>query len=614
MALVKFYRGLYAKYDSTTHADGVYFATDKQLILMNGTEYGGVNMSQFEGFVKDVNVSGNTLTFKKDVGGVWTDTSLTLVEAADNSVVVGDGTNGASVKVNVKSVTGDGLKLGDDGLYVDLSVLNGNGDGSITKKVNDAIAKLDVSDSAVQGSFVKSVSETDGKISVSKGTVGSTNKTVTVGGTDGNVDLAVNVDGTSIVVDSSTGKLSVANSALIEYVGSEAIKVSEVSDGKKTISLGINTSDKVLTQSENGLLTNISLSYDSTAKEIKLFGKDSSAPISTIDASDFIKDGMLAGETVFTATAASQEVTINTQKHTFTGLTVGNTYIAFIFKIEGKTTSYSWDKLDVTTLVDVYKNGDGLNLDTTTNTFSVKKDSTDEGYLSVSANGIKVSGVNSAIAAAKAEAKTVVAKAASDAHITVTSTTDNTDGHVTYYVGSTDIASATALNNEIAARKAIEGQSGTTYAADSTTNYIKTATSLTNADKLLDAQVKKNADAISELPTSSAVDTKIATAINALDVSTIGGSGNVITTISETDGKISATSAKLTSTLVTRTATAGTTTKVKVDGTTVEAAITSLATSIKTNENAITTLNGANTVSGSVKNTVESYLAWNEVN
>jgi hypothetical protein len=612
MALVKFYRGLYAKYDSVTHADGVYFATDKQLILMNGTEYGGVNMSQFEGFVKDVNVSGNTLTFKKDVGGVWTDTSLTLVEAGDNSVVVGNGTNGASVKVNVKSVTGDGLKLGDDGLYVDLSVLNGTGEGSVTKKVNDAIAELDVSDSAVQGSFVNSVSETDGKISVSKGTIGSTNKTVTVGGTGGNVDLAVNVDGTSIVVDSSTGKLSVANSALIEYEGSNAIKVSEVSGGKKTISLGINNADKVLTQSEDGLLTNITLVYDSTNKKIQLLGKNSTE-ISTIDASDFIKDGMLAGETVFTATATSQEVTIGTQKHTFTELTIGNTYIAFIFKIEGKTTSYSWDKLDVTTLVDVYKNGDGLNLDTATNTFSVKKDSTDEGYLSVSANGIKVSGVNSAIATAKAEAKTVVAKATSDAHITVTSTTDDTDGHVTYYVGSTDTASATTLNNEIAARKAIEGQSGTTYAADSTTNYIKTATSLTNADMLLDAQVKKNADAISNLPTSSAVDTKIATAINALDVSAIGGNGKVITTISETDGKISATAASLTSTLVTRTATVGTTTKVKVDGTTVEAAITSLATSIKTNENAITTLNGANTVSGSVKNTVEAYLAWNEV-
>lgn len=525
MALVKFYRGLYAKYSSTTHADGVYFATDKQLILMNGTEYGGVNMSQFEGFVKDVNVSGNTLTFKKDVNGVWTDTSFDLVEAAD-----------------------------------------------VTNKVNEAIAKLDVSDSVVQGSFVKSVSETDGKISVSKGTVGSANKTITVGGTNGNVDLAVNVDGTSIVVDDSTGKLSVANSALIEYVGSNAIGVSAVSDGKKTISLKLNNNDKVLTQSENGLLANISLTYDSTAKEIKLFGKDSSSAISTIDASEFIKDGMLAGETIFTATATSQEVTVNTQKHTFTGLTIGNTYIAFVFKIDGKTTSYSWDSLDVTTLVDVYKNGDGLSLDTSTNTFSVKKDSTSEAYLSVSANGVKVSGIDAKFNAA-----------------------------------------TTALTNEINTRKAIEGQDGTTYTADSTTNYLKDATSLTNADKLLDAKVKANADAIAELPTSSTVDSKITTAINALDVSAIGGNGKVITTISEANGKISATSKDLTSTLVTRTATAGTTTVVKVDGTTVETAITSLATSIKTNENAITKLNGANTVSGSVKNTVETYLAWNEV-
>lgn len=41
------------------------------------------------------------------------------------------------------------------------------------------------------------------------------------------------------------------------------------------------------------LFSSIQLSYDSSDKKIKLFGRDESNPISTIDASDFIKDGML---------------------------------------------------------------------------------------------------------------------------------------------------------------------------------------------------------------------------------------------------------------------------------------------------------------------------------
>ena len=128
MAQVKFYRGKYANYNKTTHKDGIFFAGDKHLIIMNGVEYGGVNMSQFEGFIKDVDVEGNLLKFKKDVNGSWTDVTIKLLEAADNSIVIGDIVNGnvkdgSSIKVNVRHVddAADGLKLDNDGLYVDLT-------------------------------------------------------------------------------------------------------------------------------------------------------------------------------------------------------------------------------------------------------------------------------------------------------------------------------------------------------------------------------------------------------------------------------------------------------------------------------------------------------------
>ena len=49
-----------------------------------------------------------------------------------------------------------------------IATLNGTGAGSVSKKVTDAIADLDVTDTAKTGEFVTAVSETDGKISVTR--------------------------------------------------------------------------------------------------------------------------------------------------------------------------------------------------------------------------------------------------------------------------------------------------------------------------------------------------------------------------------------------------------------------------------------------------------------
>lgn len=138
MAQIKFYRGLYKNYSTSTHADGIYFATDNHCIMMNGIQYGGVDNAMFEGFIKDVDVDGNVLSFKKDVKGTWTDVSIKLLEAVDKSIVLGtisnDGVNdGSTIKVNVKEVgDADGLKLGDDGLYVDLT--------KTTKAITDEVS------------------------------------------------------------------------------------------------------------------------------------------------------------------------------------------------------------------------------------------------------------------------------------------------------------------------------------------------------------------------------------------------------------------------------------------------------------------------------------------
>ena len=57
-------------------------------------------------------------------------------------------------------------------------------------------------------------------------------------------------------------------------------------------------------------------------------------------------------------------------------------------------------------------------------------------------------------------------------------------------VTESDIASKTALDAEIVARKAVDGQTGDTYAANAGTNYIAEAKSLNDADVKLDAALK----------------------------------------------------------------------------------------------------------------------------
>ena len=100
-----------------------------------------------------------------------------------------------------------------------------------------------------------------------------------------------------------------------------------------------------------------------------------------------------------------------------------------------------------------------------------------------------ISKLENQVDAAKAAATTKVEKDAAASHLTLTSATA-ADGSVTYTVGENDIAAKTDLDAEIAARKAVDGQNGQTYAANANANYISNATSLNDADVKLDAALK----------------------------------------------------------------------------------------------------------------------------
>ena len=128
---------------------------------------------------------------------------------------------------------------------------------------------------------------------------------------------------------------------------------------------------------------------------------------------------------------------------------------------------------------------------------------------------------------AKAAATTKVEKDAQASHLTLQSATA-ADGSVTYTIGENDIASKTDLDAEIAARKAVDGQSGKTYAANADANYIAKATSLNDADVKLDAALKTADDAML---------TGVA-AGNGINVSAKSGKSQTITAVAVTNDPI----------------------------------------------------------------------------
>ena len=297
----------------------------------------------------------------------------------------------ADVQIELNKITN-----GSDGSIVQAisaaknELIGSTGDTSTSNTITGAkkytdgkIADLNLTDNAVAKSFVTKVNQNNGKITIARGEVTSKDKTVKMtDGTDGGFDVAVNIDGTTIIKNTSSGVLSVASGALTQYKGSNAVKVSEVDpENNKTVSLSINSNDKVLTQSNDGLFANINLTWD-REQGLKLIGKDS-IEIATIPAADFIKDGMLDNATY------DEE----THKITLTFNTAA-----------GKQPI----ELNLSDLVDTYEAGNGLGL--TGKVFSIKKsaEADSEGFLKVGTDGIKVSGVQDAINTAAASYKDTI--------------------------------------------------------------------------------------------------------------------------------------------------------------------------------------------------------------
>ena len=673
MAQIKFFRGTKANYNSNLAKNaaevknGIYFITDEHCIMMDGKQYGGVDNEMFKGFIKDVDVEGNVLSFKKDVNGTWTDVSIKLLEAADKSIVLGTITNGgvtdgSTIKVNVKAVgEADGLKLGDDGLYVDLTKTTQSitdetaratqaeeaNKAAIEQEKNDRIAAINGLNAEIKGGagkFIQSVKEEHGVIAAVEADL-----TAAAVAYDKTADKVIaKATDVSAAIKELDAKVAANKDAELTY------KTVKLTDEEVTALGDVNVKEayKVVSVNKEGTKTTV-------GDIIRIYKDSSLKSIEYTEVNDKSKKGQFLKYVYTLADGTEKTVYVDMSK-----LVDQAEVEKGIQAIDGKlsiklaegneagflTVDANGLKLSgVQTAIDTAKNAvqDKLDAEITraTQAEEANKAAIDTNAAAIAKlNGDKTTtgSVAKAVADAKAEllgdaaaeyntlgkledkiqavdAKAssahteVVAKAEGHVRVAVANSTDGTHKVVT--ISENDIASDTALTTEVNRAKAAEDkiEASVGLAADgshvkTTGNYTSGATTVVGEIAALDTQVKANADAIA------------ANANTNLNLTKVGGVGKVITTVSQTNGQVSATAIDLVASAVTRTATAD------VTGKTVEAALSELATAIKaeanarkdadttisgnvtTNTNAIATLNGEETAAGSVKHTAKTYV------
>ena len=404
--------------------------------------------------------SGNTYT---DLDGVAilaryksaknTNDILTLV-----GIMYEDQSGAKSITIiDVEDLKSD-AKVEVDALKKAVDDLKGNssastsGDTSVegAKRYTDGkIAELDVTDAAVENQYVSSVSETDGKITVSRTAIPIIGVTDTK--EDGKFVTSIKLEGNTVQAERAQITSSQVSRVATDITGvTVEAALKEVKDSS------------IVTLSS----TTPSDGTSSVLKKYTLYQNGEE-----IGGIDIPKDLVVTSGSVVKGTWSG---------NVFTEVESGNGTALKLVIANQKEPVY----INTLDLVKDHVGVSGISI-SDTNEISIKIADGNEGnFLKLDAGGLKLEGVDAAIK----KSATVVEKKADDAHITVESRTEN--GHVVYTIGSANIASADSITAETATRKVIEGQSGNTYTANTGATYISGATSLNDADVKLDEAIK----------------------------------------------------------------------------------------------------------------------------
>lgn len=149
---------------------------------------------------------------------------------------------------------------------------------------------------------------------------------------------------------------------------------------------GVKVGDKVLkVESDKTISSTIGLAYKSETKKLQLTGIDEE-PFAELDATPFIKDGMLDSATLETNPLGQDP----------------GTYIKLVFNVDSGKEDPIY--INVTSLIDVYTQGNGITISGKSISVKIDTAGNTENYLQLTAAGLKVTGVNQAITDAITEA------------------------------------------------------------------------------------------------------------------------------------------------------------------------------------------------------------------
>lgn len=342
-----------------TYVDGKIDDLDAEVTSADGTNV-QVKVAEVDGKITAVNVTDNSIN-ATDLTNAIEALDATVRGTSDGHVsesqtaLTVEGHNGAYVAVEVVEedgkITGVNVKENiDDTIKNAIEALDGT--ATIATVTNDGVVTLKAG-----------IVQTDGTVSQGEGSDIVLNK-VAFTGNAADVDVATGITGLAATnvqaaLAELQGDINTINGQTITAKENQAVEVTTAENGNTTIGLKLVDGEHILSQTAAGLKTTLDLTYDSDAKEIRLWGISDETPIATVSAADFIKDGMLAGAEYVELTEGQVE-----------GQTAGK-YIHLTFNTDaGKDEIY----VNVTALVDTYtaKANDWIVLDTTKKEFSHK--------------------------------------------------------------------------------------------------------------------------------------------------------------------------------------------------------------------------------------------------
>lgn len=158
MANLKFYRGNSSKVTNAAEGAIWFNIEDKTINVKVGSEW-----EKYAGNLEDASwdATKSTLTIKKFDGSSIDLDFSDMASATAVSTKIGTYADSAS------NTDQSSLHARINQAFLDISALSGDG-GSVSTQIKNAIEALDVTDTAVVGQYVSSVSETDGKITVTR--------------------------------------------------------------------------------------------------------------------------------------------------------------------------------------------------------------------------------------------------------------------------------------------------------------------------------------------------------------------------------------------------------------------------------------------------------------